>query len=71
MQKDFCLEMFVTSKDKPYHIEAIARDQHFCRYAKWAQRIAWMADEHRRWGAQCSCLEAERCAGYFCGVAVN
>ena len=29
MHNDFCLEMSATSKDKPCHIEAIARDQHF------------------------------------------
>ena len=28
MQNDGCLEMFAMSKDKPYHIEATARDQH-------------------------------------------
>ena len=32
MQNDFCLEMLATSKDKPYHIEAIVRDQHLWRY---------------------------------------
>ena len=63
MQNDVCLEMFATSKDKPYYIEAINRDPHFCRYVTWAQRFAWMADEHRRWSAPCSCLEAERCVG--------
>ena len=54
MQTDFCPEMFVTSKDNPYHIEAIARDQHFWRYVTWAHRFASMVDKHRRWGAQCS-----------------
>ena len=48
MQNVFCLEMFATSKDKPCHIEAIARDQHFRRYVTWAQRFASMVDEHRR-----------------------
>ena len=64
MQKEFCLEMFATSKDKPYHSEAIVRDQHFWRHVMWAQRFASMVDEHRRWGfAQYSCHEAERRAG--------
>ena len=56
----FCLEMFATSKNKPSHIEAIARDQHFWRCVTWAQRFVSKVDEHRRWGAQCSCHEAER-----------
>ena len=56
-------EMFATSKDKPYHIEAIARNQHFWRYVTWAKRFASMVDEHRRWGALCICHEAERRAG--------
>ena len=63
MQNDFCLEMFATSKDKPYHMEAVARDQHFWRYVTWAQRFASMVDERGRWGAWCSCHEVERRAG--------
>ena len=45
-QDEFCLEMFATSKDEPYHIVAIARDQHFWGYVTWAQRFASMVDEH-------------------------
>ena len=63
IQNDFSLEMLATSKDKPYHIEAIARDQHVRRYVTWAQRFASMADERCRWGAQCSCHEAACRAG--------
>ena len=48
-----------TSKDEP----KIARDQHFLRYVTWSQRFASMVDEHRRWGSQCSCHEAERRTG--------
>ena len=63
MHNDFCLDMFATSKDKAYHIEAVARDQHLWRYATWAQRFASMVDKYGRQGAQCRCHEAERRAG--------
>ena len=69
MQNDFCLEVFATSKDKTYHIEAIARDQHFWRYVTCTQRFASMVDERGRWSAQCSCHEVERrvSASVVCG----
>ena len=68
MQNDFCLEMFATSKDKPCHIEATARDRHFWRYVTWAQRFASMADEHRLVGCTVQLSRGGASRGCLCGV---
>ena len=62
-QNDFCVEMFAKSKDKPYHIGAIAatNTSGSTKHGHNASLRWW--DEHRRWVAQCIWYETERRVG--------